>query len=98
MALQNIIEYDEIEEQINTLKSACEDTKTCLDSINKEITDSVGANGAVWSGDSAVEFRNSWDALAEELPTFITYVDTQVKNVQSMLSKTKETDQDGKVD
>lgn len=98
MALQNVIEYEEIREQLNIIEKACEDTKLSLDSIDREIKDSVGADGAAWSGASATEFRTSWDGLAEELPTFISYVNTQVKNIESMLSKTEATDEAGSVE
>ncbi len=98
MALQNIIEFEEIQEQLNVIQKACDDTKLSLDAIDREIKDSVGADGAAWSGAAATEFRNSWDGLAEELPTFISYVNTQVKNIESMLTKTEATDQAGTVE
>lgn len=98
MALQNIIDYEAIQEQLNIIQKSCEDTKISLEAIDNDIKDSVGADGAAWSGASATEFRNSWDGLAEELPTFISYVDTQVKNIESMLSKTEATDQEGSVE
>lgn len=97
MALQNIIEYEEIKEQLKVIEKACEDTKVSLNSIDMEIKNSVGADGAAWAGASASEFRNSWDGLAEELPTFITYVNTQAKNIDMMLAKTQATDDDGAV-
>ena len=97
MALQNIIEYEEIREQLNIIQTACEDTKASLDAIDNEIKNSVGADGAAWSGNSATEFRNSWDGLAEELPTFIAYVNTQARNIDMMLTKTQATDEQGSV-
>lgn len=98
MDLQNVIEYEEIREQLSIIQKACEDTKISLDFIDREIKDSVGADGAAWSGKSATEFRTSWDGLAEELPTFISYVNTQVRNIESMLSKTEAADESGTVE
>ncbi len=97
MALQNIIEYEEVKEQLRIIEQACEDTKTSLDSIDNEIKTSVGSGGAAWTGVSAEQFRNSWDGLAEELPTFISYVNMQAKNIDSMLVKTQATDENGSV-
>lgn len=97
MALQNIIEYDEIKEQLRVIEQACEDTKSSLDAIDNQIKTSVGADGAAWTGASAEQFRNSWDDLAADLPTFISYVNMQAKNIDSMLVKTQATDENGAV-
>lgn len=98
MALQNIIEYEEIKEQLNIIEKSCEETKVSLDAINNEIINSVGPDGAAWSGAAAAEFRNSWDGLAAEIPTFITFVDSQAKNIDMMLTKTQATDENGAVE
>lgn len=95
--MQNIIEYEEIKEQFRIIEQACEDTKLSLEAIDREIKASVGSGGAAWDGKAAVEFRNSWDDLAAELPTFISFVNTQAKNIDTMLVKTEATDEDGAV-
>ena len=97
MAIKNIIEYEEIKEQLRVIQEACEETKSSLDAIDNEIKTSVGAGGAAWDGQAAIEFRNSWDNLAAELPTFIAYVNTQAKNIDTMLVKTQATDEGGTV-
>lgn len=98
MALENIIDYEGIKEQLNVIEGACEDTQASLSAIDNEIKNSVGEDGAAWSGASASEFRNSWDGLAAELPTFITYVNNQAKNIEMMLAKTQATDESGSVE
>lgn len=98
MALENIIEFEEIKDQLSIIEKACDDTKASLDAIDKEIKNSVGDAGAAWEGNSATEFRTSWDGLAEELPTFITYVNNQAKNIEMMLTKTQATDEAGAVE
>ena len=95
MALENILNFEEISERLNTIQTACEDTKSSLNAMDNEIKNSVGADGAAWSGNAAEQFRTSWDELAEELPTFITYVNNQAKNIEMMLSKTKVNDENG---
>lgn len=97
MALKNIIEYEEIKEQLRVIEKACEDTKISLDVIDNEIKNAVGPNGTIWVGTAAEQFRNSWDDLAAELPTFISYVNIQAQNIKSMLAITQATDEDGAV-
>lgn len=95
MALENILNFEEIKEQLGVIEKSCEETQTSLKAIDTEIKQSVGADGAAWSGNSANEFRTSWDNLADELPTFINYVNTQAKNIEMMLTKTQATDETG---
>ncbi len=92
-----IIEYGAIEEKLATIKLDGEETRTNLLAIDRLIKDTVGEGGAAWSGESATQFRTSWDELAAELPGFITIVENQATNVQTMLTKTKDTDQNGGV-
>ena len=95
MAFENILNFEEIKEQLGVIENSCEETQASLKAIDTEIKQSVGADGAAWAGNSANEFRASWDDLADELPTFISYVNTQAKNIEMMLTKTEATDETG---
>ena len=86
------IDYDSIKTKLNTIEKDGEATKTNLEAIDNLIQDSVGNGGKAWSGESATAFRASWDNLAADLPDFITTVQNQARNVESMLGKTQETD------
>ena len=92
-----IIEYSGIEEKLATIRLDGESTQTNLNAIERLIKDSVGEGGAAWSGESASQFRSSWDELAAEIPGFIDKVKAQAANVELMLEKTKATDQNGAV-
>ena len=92
-----IVDYSGIEAKLRTIQLDGEQTKSNLDGIDKLIQASVGPGGAAWSGESATQFRNSWDGLAAELPTFIDNVEKQAFNVQTMLTQTKAADQNGAV-
>ena len=93
-----LVEYGGIEEKLATIKLDGETTKTNLDAIDRLIKDSVGEGGGAWSGESASQFRASWDELAAELPGFIANVQTQATNLETMLTKTKASDQNGAVE
>ena len=93
-----IVEYGGIEEKLATIKTDGDLVRSNLEGIDKLIKDSVGDGGGAWSGDSASQFRTSWDELAAELPGFIANVETQASNVQMFLAKTKESDQNGAVE
>ena len=95
MALANELNFEQIKEILADIKTSSEETRTSLQDIDKEIKESVGTNGTAWDGVAATEFRQSWDELAEELPTFITYVNNQAKNIEMMLTKTKVNDENG---
>ena len=87
-----IIEYSEIEAKLSTITNDGEATKMNLEGINRLIESAVGPDGYAWSGEAATAFKNSWDELAAGIPDFITTVQNQAANIQSMLTKTKETD------
>ena len=87
-----IIDYDSIKTKLDTIKSDGDATKTNLEAMDNLIQDSVGNGGKAWSGESAAAFRASWDNLAAELPDFITTVQNQALNIESMLEKTQQTD------
>lgn len=92
-----IVEYGGIEEKLKAIQLDGEQTKSNLENIDKLIQSSVGEGGGAWSGESASQFRASWDELAAELPTFIQKVELQATNVQNLLSQTKAADQNGAV-
>jgi uncharacterized protein YukE len=92
-----IVEYGGIEAKLKTIQLDGEQTKTNLDGIDKLIQLSVGPGGAAWDGESASQFKASWDELSAELPLFIDSVEKQALNVQTMLTHTKEADQNGTV-
>lgn len=92
-----IVDYSGIEGKLKSIQLDGEQTKTNLDGIDKLIQLSVGPGGAAWDGESATEFKNSWDELAADLPLFINNVEKQALNVQTMLTQTKEADQNGGV-
>ena len=93
-----IIEYGGIEEKLATIKLDGEATQTNLTNIDRLIKESVGDGGGAWSGESASQFRASWDELAAEIPGFIEKVKDKDGNVEMMLAKTKATDQNGAVE
>ncbi len=87
-----LIDYESIKGKLNTIVKDGEETKNNLNSMDALIQDSVGNGGRAWSGESASAFRASWDNLASELPDFITTVENQARNIDSMLVKTQATD------
>ena len=87
-----LIDYDTIKSKLDTVEKDGEATKTNLEAMDKLIQEAVGNGGKAWSGESAAAFRASWDNLAADLPAFITTVQNQARNIDSMLVKTQETD------
>ena len=87
-----LIDYDTIKTKLDTVEKDGEATKTNLEAMDRLIQESVGNGGKAWSGESASAFRASWDNLAADLPTFITTVQNQARNIDSMLVKTQATD------
>ena len=86
------IDYESIKSKLDTIVKDGESTKTNLEGMDSLIQDAVGNGGRAWSGESAAAFRTSWDNLAASLPEFITTVQNQAHNVDSMLVKTQATD------
>ena len=87
-----LVDYDTIKTKLSTIENDGEATKTNLEAMDNLIQDAVGNGGKAWSGESAAAFRASWDNLAADLPEFITTVQNQARNVDSMLVKTQESD------
>jgi len=94
----NILDYSGVIEKLNTIKTNCADTESALSSINTEITNAVGPQGTAWQGDSANEFLNSWNELAEAIPSFIQSVNTQATNIETALTESQAADQGGTVE
>ncbi len=95
MALANELNFEQIKEILADIKTSSEETRTSLQDIDKEIKESVGTNGTAWDGVAATEFRQSWDELAEKIPSFITTVENQVRNISTVIEKMSATDENG---
>ena len=91
MAL-NKVEYDAVTKKMNDIKGYTNDADKSLKQINSLIEQSVGANGAAWSGESAVAFKNSWDGLAERFSSFVNDFNQQAVNIQTLLTETQAVD------
>ncbi len=86
------IDYESIKAKLDTIVNDGEAIKTNLNAMDLLIQETVGNGGTAWSGESASAFRSSWEGLAAELPDFVTTVQNQARNVDSMLVKTRDTD------
>ncbi len=86
------IDYESIKAKLDTIVNDGEAIKTNLNAMDLLIQETVGNGGTAWSGESASAFRSSWEGLADELPDFVTTVQNQARNVDSMLVKTRDTD------
>jgi len=91
MAL-NKVEYDAITGKMNDIKNYTTEADACLKAVDALIDSSVGANGAAWSGESAVAFKNSWETLAANFTTFVESFNKQATNINTLLEKARAVD------
>ena len=88
----NKVEYEAIQKKMNDIESYTSDADKTLKSINSLIEESVGASGAVWSGESAVAFKNSWDDLSSRFTSFVEDFRRQSDNIKTLLVETQAVD------
>ena len=73
-------------EQMNVvlakITEARERVKKVLDEYSELIEKNVGAAGKAWSGDSAVDYKNRWDQLAQRFPDIVNEFVKQEKNAK----------------
>ena len=91
MAL-NKVEYDAITKKMNDIKGYTSDADSNLKKIRSLVDGTVGLNGSVWSGESAVAYKQSWDNLAAEFNSFVQSFNQQAVNIQTLLSETQVVD------
>ena len=91
MAL-NKVEYDAITKKMNDIKGYTTDADSNLKKINSLIEGTVGSGGSVWSGDSAVGYKQSWDNLAADFNSFVQSFNQQAVNIQTLLTETQVVD------
>ena len=89
MSTLNKVEYEAITKKMKDIDVYTEDANNNLTAINNLIEETVGANGAAWSGESAVAFKTTWDELAGEFTSFVGEFKKQSTNIQNLLTQTK---------
>lgn len=90
METRNQINVEKLQENINKLKELTERMESSLNNIDTLITETVGQNIGVWDGNSATEFRTSWNTLSNDIPSYIEILQTQINNIEIMKSNTQQ--------
>ena len=86
MEAKNQINIDKLQEKLNKIKEVSERMKNSLNNINSLITETVGQNVGVWDGESASDFRTSWDQLSNDIPSYIKILQTQINNLEIVIN------------
>ena len=64
---KNKVKYEEIKNKLNELKEVTERVEKNLTNMDSLITETVGQNIGVWDGESANQFRASWNNISNEI-------------------------------
>lgn len=91
MAL-NKVQYDAITGKMNDIRGYTSDADKNLKAIDTLIDETVGASGSAWAGESAVQFKKTWDGLAENFTSFVADFNQQATNIQTLLNEMQAVD------
>ena len=89
----NTLEYSQASNTLDQLYEYAQTVKAQLTTMNDYINESVNTGAGVWDGESAGQFRTKWDALNDEIPTYIDYFNKQVANLGYMINETHKADE-----
>lgn len=77
------IDYVKMEEYATRLKDVATKIETELGHLTTDLYSRIGADGAVWSGDSAAETKAQFDAFSAKFTEFVSLVNTASTNLNT---------------
>ena len=86
----NIIDTENINKKVIEIKNLTDKVATNFDNFNTMIEEMVDTGIGVWDGESAHNYKISWQNFSQKIPTFVTAFETQINNLQVLLEKNNE--------
>ena len=69
------IDYEAALAQANVVETLANDVKTILTNLVEDVERSIGNEG-VWTGESATNFKNTWERCSEDFYTYVNHINT----------------------
>lgn len=85
------VSYEQIEGIAQNLSTYADSMQKILEEITTEFQ-KVGEEGSVWSGNSAISIRATFDSLSAKFPDFYTTVKTCSTNLMTVVANYKSAD------
>ena len=94
METLNSIDEEKILKTKQELKNLIEKVDKNFSNMNSLIDETIATGAGIWDGEQANQFKSSWNELVFELPLFVDMMNKQVNNIDIILKKTEEANEE----